>query len=82
MRAHYANRTDSHSVVKALMSPFLKHAYVSKHILTDDGTVFVAELMKKLMETVGLKNFQATIKQGQTIDMIERSRAKLEKMLT
>ena len=52
-----------------------------QHILTDKGSVFTAELFQRLTKAAGIKIYHATIKQAQTIDMVERSHAKLRKML-
>ena len=74
-------KTDINAVVRALMSIFLKHAYVRKHIITVKGTVFTAELLNQLMETAGIKISHATINHAQTIGIVERSHAKLKKYI-
>ena len=73
--------SETTSVVKPLMSIFLKHAYVPKHILTDKNTVFTSYLMKQIMEITGIKFSHATIKNTQTIGKIEQSHAKLKEIL-
>ena len=60
---------------------FLKHADVPKHILRDKGTGITSELIVQLMEITGIKISHATIKHTQTLGMIERSHAKLKKIL-
>ena len=72
-------KPDTTSVVKALMSIFLKHVYIPKHMLTNKGTVFTSQIMKQLMETTGIQLSHATIKHAETIGMVERSHAKLKK---
>ena len=69
------------SVVNAQLSVFAKHAYVPTHILTDKGSVFTAELFQKLTKTIGIEISHATKKHEQTIGMVERSHAKLKKIL-
>ena len=74
-------RPDTQSVVKGLLSIFTTHAYVPKHILTDKGTVFIAELLTELAKAAYMHISHATIKHAQTIGMVERSHAKLKKIL-
>ena len=74
-------KPDTTSVVNALLSILAKHAYVPTHIVTDKGSVFTAELFEQLTKTAGIEISHATIKHAQTIDMVERSHAKLKKIL-
>ena len=74
-------RPDTHSVVRGLLSIFTKHAYVPKHILTDKGTAFTAELLAEITRTADIHISHATIKHAQTIGMVERTHAKLKKIL-
>ena len=74
-------RPDTHSVVRGLLSIFTKHAYVPKHILTDKGTAFTAELLSEIAKAADIHISHATIKHAQTIGMVERTHAKLKKVL-
>ena len=74
-------RPDTHSVVRGLLSIFTKHAYVPKHILTDKGTAFTAELLTEIAKAADKHISHATIKHAQTIGMVERTHAKLKKIL-
>ena len=74
-------RPDTHSVVRGLLSIFTKHAYVPKHILTDKGTAFTAELLTEIAKAAVIHIFHATIKHAQTKGMVERTHAKLIKIL-
>ena len=74
-------RPDTHSVVRGLLSIFTKHAYVPKHILTDKGTAFTAELLSEIAKAADIHISHATIKHAQTIGMVERTHAKLKKIL-
>ena len=74
-------KPDTHSVAKGLLSVFTKHAYVPKHILTDKGTVFTAELLTEIAKAVDIHISHATIKHAQTIGMVERTHANLKKIL-
>ena len=68
-------------VVNALLSVFAKHAYVLTRILTDKRFVFTAELFQQLTEAIGIEISHATIKHALTKGMVERSHAKLKKIL-
>ena len=70
---------DLHSVVRGLLSIFTKNAYVPKHILTDKGTAFTAELLTEIAKAADIHISHATIKHAQTIGMVERTHAKLKK---
>ena len=74
-------RPDTHSVVIGLLSIFTRHAYVPKHILMDKGTAFTAELLTEMAKAADIYISHATIKHAQTIGMVERSHAKLKKIL-
>ena len=60
---------------------FTKHAYVPKHNLTDKGTAFTAELLTEIAKAADIHISHATIKHTQTIGMVERTHAKLKKIL-
>ena len=74
-------RPDTHSVVTGLLSIFTKHAYVPKHILTDKGTVFTAEILTEIAKAADIHISHATVKHAHTIGMVERNHAKLKKIL-
>ena len=54
-------RPDTNSVVRGLLSIFTKHAYVPKHILTDKGTAFTAELLSESAKAADIHISHATI---------------------
>ena len=74
-------KPDTKSVVSALIDLFTKHAYIPKHITTDKGSAFTAQVIEELMKTIGIKVFHARVKHAQTIGMIERSHQKLKQIL-
>ena len=74
-------RPDTHSVVRGLLSIFTKHAYVPKHILTDKGTAFTAELLTEIAKAADIHISHTTMKHAQTIGMVARTHAKLKKIL-
>ena len=66
-------RPNAQSVVKGLISIFTSHVYVPQIIITDKGTAFTAELVKRTMEQAGI-----SIKDARTIGMIEPIQEKLK----
>ena len=58
-------RPDTHSVVRGLLSIFTKHAYVPKHILTDKGTAFTAEILTEIAKAADIHISHATIKHAE-----------------
>ena len=67
-------KPDTHSVAKGLLSIFTRHAYVPKHILTDKGTAFTAELLTEIAKAADIHISHATIKHAQTKGMVESAR--------
>ena len=47
----------------------------------DKGTAFTSQLMTELMQASGIKIHQTTLKNAQTIGMVERIHQKLEQIL-
>ena len=74
-------KPDTHSVVRALMSIFTRHAYVPTTILTDKGSQFTAEVIEELTKKSGIIIEHATIKHAQTIGVIERNHQRLKQIL-
>ena len=52
-----------------------------RHILADKGKAFTAELLTELAKATDIHISHATIKHAQTKSMVERSHAKLKKIL-
>ena len=48
-------RPDTASKVKALLTTFTQHAYVSQHILTDQGSAVTSKPLTELMDKAGIK---------------------------
>ena len=74
-------KPDTHSVVRALMSIFTRHAYVPTTILTDKGSQFTAEVIEELTKKSGIIIEHATIKHAQTIGVTERNHQRLKQIL-
>ena len=74
-------RSDTKSVVDALIDIFSEHAYVPRHIITDKRSAFTSQVIEELMSQAGIQVSHATIKHAQTIGKIERSHQKLKQIL-
>ena len=58
-----------------------KHAYLPTTIISDNGSVFMSQVMKEVAEVLGITRQHATTKHAQTIGMLERTHASLRKTL-
>ena len=58
-----------------------KHAYLPTTIVSDEGSVFMSQLIKELAEVLGITIEHDTIKHALTLGMLERRHAPLEKTL-
>ena len=67
-------KPDTHSVAKGLLSIFTKHALRKV-------TAFTAELLTEIAKAVDIHISHATIKHAQTIGMVEKTLAKMKKIL-
>ncbi len=74
-------KQDVQSVAHALMTIFLRHSYIHKIILSDKGTVFTSQLIKELAQMLNVQLKYASLKQAQTIGLLERSHAALKRVL-
>ena len=74
-------KPDTKSVVTALMQIFTRHAYISKTIVSDKGSVFTSSIMTELMSAAGIHIEHATVKHAQTIGMVKRSHQRLKQIL-
>ena len=72
---------DAKSVAQELVSIFHQHCYIPDTILSDLGSVFLSKLFKELTVIPQIQLNQATLKQPQTIGLLERSHAVLKKNL-
>ena len=54
-----------------------KHAYLPTTIISDNGSVFIFQVIKEVAEVLGITLQHATTKHAQTIGMLERTHASL-----
>ena len=59
-----------------------RHTYLPKLIITDNGTVFVSQVLPKVAEIRGIYLKHAATKQAQTVGVLERGHATIKTLLT
>ena len=65
----------------ALVPIMFQHKYIPQEILSDLGTQFVSELFHALNRLLEIKISHASLKQPQTIGVVERAHAALTRIL-
>ena len=74
-------KVDAVTIARTLVGIFMRHTYLPVTILTDQGSVFVSELLKELTTILEVRLKHATVKHSQTLGTVERSHASLKKVL-
>ena len=69
------------TVAREIIKVFFQHSYNPQTILSDLGTNFTSELMSKLASLLEIKLKHASLKQPQTIGVVERSHGPLKQIL-
>ena len=72
---------ESDNVAKALISIFLRHAYIPRMIICDLGTAFTSTLMTALTAQLEVQLKYCTLKHAQSIGLVERSHGPLKHIL-
>ena len=72
---------ESDIVAKALISIFLRHAYIPQMIICDLGTTFTSTLMTALTAQLDVQLEYCTLKHVQSIGSVERSHGPLKHIL-
>ena len=73
--------TSADTVARELVRFFFHHCYIPRTIVTDLGTNFTSELMKELATLLQMNLKHASLKHPQTIGVVERSHAMLNRIL-
>ena len=74
-------RVTAQTVAEVLTQIFLKHTYIPKVIMTDEGSQFTSNLMKDVTTSLDIELQHATVKHAQTIGLLERAHAGIKKTL-
>ena len=73
--------TSADTVARELTKVFFTHSYVPKRILSDLGSVFTSKLIHEFTDLLDIQIGHATLKQTQTIGLVERSHRELKRIL-
>ena len=74
-------KVTAEAVTQVLTQIFLKHTYIPKILITDEGSQFTSNLLKDVTDLVDIELGHATVKHPQTIGLLERAHASLKKTL-
>ena len=69
------------TIVRELTSIFFRHSYLPKTLLSDLETPIVSELLHEITKLLELQVEHASLKQPQTVGVVERSHSALELIL-
>ena len=74
-------RVTARAITDILTHLFLKHTYIPKLVLKDKGSQFTSKLMKDTTDLLDIELKHATVKQPQTIALLETAHAGIKKAL-
>ena len=74
-------QTRHHFLSPRTVTDFYRTRVRPRHLIFDKSTAFTSPLMTELMQTSGIKIHHSTLKQTQTIGMVERTCQKLKQIL-
>ena len=66
---------------KVIIDIMTRHAYLPTLIITDQGSVFVSQVIHEVAEILGINLEHATLKHAQTIGVLERAHATIKTSL-
>ena len=72
---------DAKTLAKVKNNIMTKHAYLPTSIISDEGSVFMSQVIKEVAKVLGITPQHATTKHAQTIGMLEGTHASLKKTL-
>ena len=72
---------DAKTIAKVLINIMTKHAYLPTTLISDNGTAFTSHVIKEVAGVLGITLKHATTNHAQTIGLLERSHASIEKAL-
>ena len=79
--AYPTSNQDSRTVAKVIINIMTKHAYLPTTLISDKGTAFTSNVIKKVAGVLGITLKKATTKHAQTIGLLERSHASIKQAL-
>ena len=78
--AYSTANQDAKTVAKVITKIIMEHAHLATTITSDKGSPFVTQVIKEVADVLGITIEHARTKHGQTIGMLERTHASLEKV--
>ena len=79
--AYPASSQNAKLMAKIIIIIMTKHAYLPTNVLSDEGSVFMSQVIKEVVEGLGIYLQHATTKHAQAIGMLQRTHASLKKTL-
>ena len=77
--AYPTSSQDAKTISRVIFSIIMaKHAYLPTTLISDEGSVFMSQVIKEVAEVLGVTLQHATTKHAQTIGMLERTQASLK----
>ena len=78
--AYPTSSQDAKTIAKVIINIMTKHAYLRTTIISDNGSVFMCQVIQQGAKVLGITLHYATTKHAQTIGMLERTHASLKKI--
>ena len=72
---------DAKTIARVFINIMTKHAYLPATVISDKVSVFMSQVIKEVAEALGITLQHATTKHAQTIGMLKRTHALLQKTL-
>ena len=72
---------DLKTIAQFINNIMTKHAYLPKTIISDKGSIFTSQVIKKVAEFLGITLQHATAKRAQTVGLLGRTHASLKETL-
>ena len=69
------------NTTKIIRDIMTRHAYLPTLIITDEGSVFVSQVIQEVAEILAINSKHATTKHAQTTGVLERAHATIETSL-
>ena len=69
------------TIARVIINIMTKHAFLPTTIISDKGSVFTSQVIKEMVEVLGITLQYATTKHAQTIGMLDRTHASLKQTL-
>ena len=79
--AYPTSNQDAKTIAKVLINIKTKHVYLPTTLISEKGTAFMSNVIKKVAGVLGISLRHATTKHAQTTGLLERSQASIKQAL-